>query len=106
MTNLLQRRIWLYCHDEEEAEWAIKHRISDRDYLVGISCQTGRSKTFPHNGLIPAMQAAIRGDIDLLMVANFEQLGEGSARIEEFLQILGDYGVSVKSFSNNGSSNS
>lgn len=106
MVQHTHRRIWLYCHNNEETEWATKHCVSDQDCVVGTSCQMEGNKYFPHSGLIPVMNAAIRGKIDFLIVSNLDQLYQDSAQAEELLHTLDSYGVSVKSLRKNGSINS
>ena len=100
MIQTSHKRIWLYCHDHKEAEWAIRHVAINRNYLVGISCQTGSNSIFPHSGLTPAMQAAIRGELDLLMVTDLELLRKDIVGVEEILKTFADYNVSVKSLRN------
>lgn len=101
-----QKRVWLYCHDDNEARWALSNRVSKQDCVVGISYHKADNSTFPHSGLIPAMQAAMRGDIDILMATSLELLGRNFTRVEELQEVMGSYGVSVRSFSNEDSNNS
>lgn len=61
MDNISQKRIWLYgsiCSDTVNGK------------IVGSSQHAEAGSHFPKSGLTPAMQAAIRGDIELLLIEN------------------------------------
>lgn len=84
-------RVWIYGLDECDVRSMRSHCLSPADTVVGVSIQTGVPCHFPHAGLLRPTEAAIRGEIDQLLVSDFLSL-EG--RFEEIFQ---SYGVSVKS---------
>lgn len=106
MTRICKKRAWLYCRDEGKERAAAKRIVSEQVSVIGISHCQKENSIFPHSGLIPALHAAIRGDIDILIAENSERLGQDIIQTQEFKDIFESYGVSIRSFNIAGSNNS
>lgn len=106
MTRICKKRVWLYCRDDDKERVAATRMVSERISVIGVSHCQKENSTFPHSGLIPALHAAIRGDIDILIVEKSERLGQDFIQTQEFKGIFESYGVSVRSFNIAGSNNS
>lgn len=83
----------------------IEENISSDDTVIGTSVCAEIGSAFPHSGLTPAISAAVRGEIDLLLIPSFRLLGD-RGKAEEIVELFRNYGVSVKSVSSNGISSS
>lgn len=106
MVQICKKRVWLYCRDNDEERVAAARMVSEQVSVIGVSHCQKENSLFPHSGLIPALHAAIRGDIDILIVENPGRLWQDSIQAQEFERVFESYGVSVKSFNNAGSNNS
>ena len=98
-------RIWAYGDSLEQLRNMIEATVSSSDSVVGTSVCAEASPEFPQSGLTPAISAAIRGEIDLLLIPTLKLLGCGT-RVEQMAEIFQSYGVSVRSVSSSGISSS
>ena len=98
-------RIWVYGDSPERIREMIEENISFDDTVTGTSVCAEIGSVFPQSGLIPAISAAIRNDIDLLLVPTFELLGN-TAKAEQTIELFRSYNVSIRSVSSNGISSS
>ena len=94
-------RIWVYGDSPERIRDIIKENIGSDDTVTGTSISAEIGSAFPQSGLIPAISAAIRTDIDLLLVPTFELFGN-TAKAEQTIELFRSYDVSVRSVSSNG----
>ncbi len=98
-------RIWAYGDSLEQLQKMIETAVSSCDTVVGASVRAETGSEFLQGGLTPAISAAIRGELDLLLIPAFELLGRGS-KAEQMTEIFQSYGVSIRSVSNCGISSS
>ncbi len=98
-------RIWAYGDSPEQLRDMIKTAVGSGDSVVGTSVRAKADSEFPQSGLTPAISAAIRGEIDLLLIPAFELLGCGT-KARQMAELFQSYGVSIKSLSNCGISSS
>lgn len=94
-------RIWVYGDSPERILDMIEKNMNSDDTVTGTSVCAEIGSAFPQSGLIPAISAAIRNNIDLLLVPAFELLGN-TTKAEQIIELFQNYGVSVKSVSNDG----
>lgn len=94
-------RIWVYGDSPERILDMIEENMNSDDTVTGSSVCVEIGSAFPQSGLIPAISAAIRNNIDLLLVPTFELLGN-TTKAEQIIELFQNYGVSVKSVSNDG----
>lgn len=94
-------RIWVYGDSLEQIQNMIEKHVSPNDTVAGTSIRAEFCSAFPYNGLTPAISSAIRGEIDLLLIPSFQLLGD-KGKAEEIVELFQNYGVSVKSVSNDG----
>ena len=106
MNGAFGRRIWICFYESTDISYLTALHITNQNQLIGTSRQPLISSVFSRKALIPAMQAAIRGDLDLLLVENESLLGKNPAQIEDTISTLMCYGVSVRSCNNSGRINS
>ena len=106
VTRICKKRVWLHCRDEDKEKTAATRMASEQVSVIGVSHCQKENSIFPHSGLIPALHAAMRGDIDILIVENSERLGQDFIQTQEFKDVFESYGVSVRSFNNAGNNNS
>lgn len=95
-------RIWVYGDSPEQIRDMIEENMNFDDTVAGTSISAEIGSAFPYNGLTPAISGAIRGEIDLLLlIHSFQMLGD-KGKAEEIVELFQNYGVSVKSVSNDG----
>lgn len=94
-------RIWVYGDCPEQIQSMIENNVTSSDIVVGTSVRAEIGAAFPQSGLAPAVSAAIRNDIDLLVVPTFELLGN-TTKAEQTKELFRSYNVSVRSVSSNG----
>lgn len=94
-------RIWVYGDSPERIRDIIKENIRFGDTVTGTSISAEIGSAFPQSGLIPAISAAMREEIDLLLIPSLQLLGK-KRKAEEIVELFQNYGVSVKSVSSNG----
>ena len=99
-------RIWVYGKKQEEVETILKSEIGEETTIMGTSLRSGKDAAFPNGGLTPAVQAAIGGEIDMLLISESALSGRSYATKCELDELFQRYHVSVKSFKSSDSSNS
>lgn len=97
-------KIWIHGRDKREVQLMQAH-LNASDELVGFSIQQNTT-VFPHGSLIQPMQAAIRGEIEGLLLSDAALLGDSPEQISEMKEIFRSYQVLIKSACSAGSSNS
>lgn len=65
-------RIWVYGDSPEWIRDMIKENISFDDTVTDTSISAEIGSSFPQSGLTPAISAAIRGEIDLLLILSLK----------------------------------
>lgn len=98
------RYVWLYGHCQRDIEYMLDRQIASGNTVLGYSL-FAEDSAFPLAGLAQAMQEAIQGKLDELILSDYEILNgntQGQAIIENFQS----YGVVVKSANRNGSRSS
>lgn len=98
-------RIWIYGKDPSAVQ-ALTQRKRPADIIIGSSTLPAPGAAFPFSGLTQAMYAALRRELDILLVSGRQLLGEDLYQIQEMEREFERYGVSVRSASSNGKSNS
>lgn len=99
-------KVWICGRSDEESLCMQAHCLGSEDTLQGSSIHSETGTTFPLSGLTPAMQTALRGELDLLLVSDSALLGNAPEQIRGMLETFRSYGVSVRSVNNWGSSSS
>lgn len=99
-------RVWIYGYNAQDIGTMQTYCMSDADTMIGFSIQKDSSSPFPQAGLAQPMQAAIRGELDQLLVSDLSLLGDRTEQIGEMKKAFASYQVSVKSASSLGSSSS
>lgn len=94
-------RIWVYGDSSKQIQNMIEGTVGACDIVIGSSVCAEEYSEFPQSGLTPAVSAAMRGELDLLLIPTFELLG-GKAEIKQIVALFQNYGVSVKSVSSSG----
>ena len=98
-------RVWIYGRNELDICSLLEHCVDNADTLIGFSSQAVTSH-FPQGGLAQPMQAAMRGELDRLLLSDLALLGDEAEQICEMKKPLASYQVSIKSASNSDSSSS
>ncbi|MCM1233766.1 MAG: hypothetical protein NC489_26945 [Ruminococcus flavefaciens] len=98
-------RIWIYGENLEQIREVTKKAVCSSDIVVGSSIRAEPASAFPKSGLTPAVSAAIRGEIDLLLIPAFESLGN-AGEIRQAAEWFQRYGVSIRSACSSGISSS
>ncbi len=89
-------KVWIYGKDKQDIE-KIKSRLDlSADKLIGASIKAGEGATFPNSGLIGALNAAMRSEIDTLAISDDILLGYSESRRKEVKNLFESYRVSVK----------
>ena len=83
----------------------LKRCVDNADTIIGFSTQAVTSH-FPQGGLAQPMQAAMRGELDRLLLSDIALLGDEAEQICEMKEAFASYQVSIKSASNSDSSSS
>lgn len=99
-----RKRVWLYGRHQIDIQFLLEYQMVLEHTVLGYSVLKTDS-TFPLAGLTQAMQAAIRGELDELVLSDDGLLGS-DATAESLTNIFTGYGVTVKSASSDGRSNS
>ena len=91
-------RVWLYGCNAQDIRAMRIHCVGGADIVIGFSTQKDRSDPFPRAGLARPMQAAMRGELDQLLVSSLSLLGDGGEQIGEMkkrpvLTMLSDCGA-------------
>ena len=82
-------RTWIYGYGLDQIQQMRDNALCPHD------------RPFPQSGLTPALYAAMRSEIDQLIVADDNLLGSGPQRVQ-IVELFQSYGVSIKSASNCG----
>ncbi len=98
-------RIWVYGDSLEQLQDMIEAAVRSSDTVVGTSVRTEAGSAFPQGGLTPAISAAIRGEIDVLLIPTFELL-ECGTKAGQMTESFQNYGVPIRSVSSSGISSS
>lgn len=98
-------RIWIYGRNEQDICSLLEYCVDNADVIIGFSTQAVTSH-FPQGGLAQPMQAAMRGELDRLLLSDLALLGDEAEQICEMKEAFASYQVSIKSASNSDSSSS
>ena len=98
-------KLWVHGHDEQDVQFILTN-IHARNTVVGCSSRQNGTLEFPYGSLTQPIQAAIRGEIDQVLVSDAALLGNSPKQIHEIKEIFQSYQVSVKSAYSADSSNS
>ena len=63
-------KVWIYGRDEREICAMFAYCVGNSDTIIGFSVQKSVMSFFPQGGLTQPMQAAIRGDLDQLLLSD------------------------------------
>lgn len=99
-------RVWLYGANTAEIYELACGAARRADTVIGTSIAAVEGSAFPKSGLTPAICAAMREEIDALVVSCWTLLGRDGAQIEQTKALFDPYGVRVKSVSSHGSRSS
>ena len=98
-------KLWLYGQDEQDICFLLT-KVTAQDHIVGSSTRRNGTACFPYGGLVRPIQAAIRGELQCVLLSQ-AALPKGSLEeLEEIRDIFSTYQVSVRSVSNADSSSS
>ena len=98
-------RVWIYGRNEQDICSLLEHCVDNADTIIGFSTQAVTSH-FPQGGWAHTMQAAMRGELDRLLLSDIAILGDEAEQICEMKKAFASYQVSIKSASNSDSSSS
>lgn len=90
-------RVWIYGHNEQEICSMLAYCAGNADTMIGFSIQKDVMNPFPQGGLTQPMLAAIRGELDQLLLSDFTLLGDNAEQIRELKAAFQSYQVSIKS---------
>ena len=99
-------KVWIYGRDEREICAMFAYCVGNSDTIIGLSVQKSVMSFFPQGGLTQPMQAAMRGELDRLLLSDIALLGDEAEQICEMKKAFASYQVSIKSASNSDSSSS
>ncbi len=89
-------KVWIYGKDEQDIE-RIKGQLDpNADKLIGTSIKAEAGSTFPDSRLIGALCAAMRREIDMLIVSDVTLLGDSQSRRREIEKTFKSYWVFVR----------
>lgn len=94
-------RTWIYGYGLDQIQQVRDKALCPHDTVAGFSVCAADDRPFPQSGLTPALYAAMRSEIDQLIVADDKLLGSGPQRMQT-VELFQSYGVSIKSASNCG----
>ena len=102
-----KKRAWTYCRIDapEDQHGCLKgQRIDLLEYaeqmgfeVVGESQDTGSGLNFDRNGLTEVMEAAEKGEMDVLLVVSVSRLGRDTAKTMDFIRGLDQLGIELYS---------
>lgn len=99
-------RVWIYGRNEQDICSMLAYCAGNADTMIGFSIQKKVQSSFPQGGLTQPMQAAIRGELDQLLLSDVSLLGDRIEQIHEMEEAFRSYQVSIKSACSSGSSSS
>ena len=88
--------VWIYGRNEREICAMLAYCVDNADTMIGFSIQKDIMSTFPQGGLTQPMQAAIRGELDQLLLSDLTLLGDSAEEIREQETVFQSYRVSIK----------
>ena len=94
-------RTWIYGDGLDQIQQIRDSALCPRDTVAGFSVCAGDGCPFPQSGLTPALYAAMRSEIDQLIVADDRLWGHCSQRMQ-IVELFQSYDVSIKSASSCG----
>lgn len=102
-----KKRAWTYCRIDalEDQHGCLKGQRKELlDYaeqmgfeVVGESQDTGSGLNFDRNGLTEVMEAAEKGEMDVLLVVSVSRLGRDTAKTMDFIRGLDQLGIELYS---------
>ena len=93
-------KVWIYGRDEREICAMFAYCVGNSDTIIGFSVQKSVMSFFPQGGLTQPMQAALRGDLDQLLLSDLTLLGDSTEEIRKQETVFRSYQVSIKSACN------
>lgn len=94
-------RVWIYGTDLEQVEQMKGSALSPHDTVVGVSVRAGDDAAFPQRGLTPALDSAMRAQLDQLIIPDRGLLGDESQQ-RQMEELFRRYGAAIRSASNCG----
>jgi len=96
-------RVWIYCRTAEPNAFALRTQqeeltafAKDNHYeIVGCTAKQETGTTMVRPGLAEITNAALRGEMDILLVLNATRLGRDIWRTLEYVGWLGEHNVEV-----------
>ena len=96
-------RVWIYCRTAEPNAFALRTQqeeltafAKDNHYeIVGCTSKQETGTTMVRSGLAEITNAALRGEMDILLVLNASRLGRDIWRTLEYVGWLGKHNVEV-----------
>ena len=96
-------RVWIYCRTAEPNAFALRTQqeeltafAKDNHYeVVGCTAKQETGTTMVRSGLAEITNAALRGEMDILLVLNVTRLGRDIWRTLEYVGWLGKHNVEV-----------
>ena len=96
-------RAWIYCRTAEPNAFALRRQqeelttfAKDNHYeIVGCTSKQETGTTMVRSGLAEITNAALRGEMDILLVLNASRLGRDIWRTLEYVGWLGKHNVEV-----------
>ena len=96
-------RVWIYCRTAEPNAFALRTQqeeltafAKDNHYeIVGCTAKQETSTTMVRPGLAEITNAALRGEMDILLVLNATRLGRDIWRTLKYVGWLGKHNVEV-----------
>ena len=96
-------RAWIYCRVAEPDAFALRTQqeeltafAKDNHYeIVGCTAKQETGTTMVRSGLAEITNAALRGEMDILLVLNVTRLGRDIWRTLEYVGWLGEHNVKV-----------
>ena len=98
-------KLWIHGYDDQDVQFILTN-INTWDEIIGCSTQQNGISEFPYGGLTQPIQAAIRGEIEQILVSDTSLLGDDPEQIHGLKEIFESYQVSIKSACNADNSNS
>lgn len=98
-------KIWIHGRNDRDVRFMLAH-VNASDDIVGFSIRQSAIEAFPYGSLIQPLQAAIRGEIEWVLVSDVALLGDSPEQIDEIKEIFQSYQVFIISVCSAGSSNS
>lgn len=99
-------RVWIYGRNKQDICSMLAYCVDSADTIIGFSIPKNVLSAFPQGGLTQPMQAAIRGELDQLLLSDVSLLGDRIEQIHEMEEAFRSYQVSIKSACSSGSSSS